>query len=119
MAVRTYPIRVGNTENSSGPPYEDQAEIEWEDIGVEPEYTTVTGRKRRVFTWSNTQFREAVRINEPNIIFINFLNYLDEKGEQSAFIDNVIHQYKLEMRKKPELVLGGFGPKDEDIEVLT
>jgi len=119
MTVRTYPIRVGNTENSSGPPYEDQAEIDWEDIGVEPEYTTVTGRKRRIFTWSNIQFREAVRINEPNIIFVNFLNYLKDEEEQITFTDNLIYQYKLVMRKSPDLVLGGFGPKDEDIEVLS
>jgi adenylosuccinate synthase len=80
---RSYPIRVanrfdadGNQIGTSGPCYEDQKEIDWEQIGVEPELTTVTKLVRRVFTLSDTQLREAVRVNGINAIFLNFANYV-------------------------------------------
>jgi len=117
LSVRTYPIRVGNTEGSSGPCYDDQHEINWDDIGVEPEYTTVTGRMRRVFTWSNRQFQEAVRHNDADIIFLNFLNYLPEEKQQ-PFVDGVMDSYKDTMGKYPKAAIGGFGPRFSDLEVV-
>lgn len=88
--IRTYPIRVGNhMENgvllgTSGPYYEDQAEITWEDLkdrsgsskSIE-EITTVTKKVRRVFTFSSRQFLRFLRVCYPTHIFINFVNHLD------------------------------------------
>lgn len=74
--ARTYPIRVGNTaDGHSGGWYNDQEETSWEDLGLNPEKTTVTGRVRRVFTWSNKQIADAIWECCPDEIFLNFCNY--------------------------------------------
>lgn len=115
MTVRTYPIRVGNTENSSGEWYDDQTEIEWGDLGIEPELTTVTKRPRRLASWSRSQFRASVAANRPDVIFANFMNYLTR--EQAAiFVDNLFKDYIAAMggRKLPK-VYYGFGPQNEDV----
>lgn len=73
---RVHPIRVGNIDGgNSGPGYSDQQETSWEALGVEPETTTVTGRVRRVFTWSTQQFLEAFVANRVDDVFLNFCNY--------------------------------------------
>ena len=83
MVIRPYPIRVGNVvENGkqvgySGDWYPDQEEITWEQIGVPPEITTVTGRMRRVATFSWQELKVAARINGATQIAVNFANYLD------------------------------------------
>ena len=77
--LRTFPIRVGNTEGgSSGPVYTDQEELSWEEIGVEKEMTTVTGRVRRVFSFSWDQYQEAHMACAPDFLFLNFVNYLPQ-----------------------------------------
>jgi len=114
---RTYPIRVGNTDKGhSGNGYEDQDETTWEAIGVEPEYTSVTHRMRRVFTWSRQQFRESVMANEPDTLFINFMNYL-KPDEVKPFMRGVLEDYLSALLRPPKLVLTGWGPKASDIQV--
>jgi adenylosuccinate synthase len=115
MVVRTYPIRVAG---NSGPGYEDQEETSFEEIGVEPKFTTVTQKKRRVFTFSATQFRRALVANRPDALFINFLNYLKSEEDMRSFVEARKHEYADVMGKKPELVLGGFGPLASDVRVL-
>jgi adenylosuccinate synthase len=115
MVVRTYPIRVGNTENSSGDCYPDQEEISWKDLGQEPEYTTVTKRVRRIFTWSRMQFREAMEVNRPDTVFLNFANYL-KMGELSRMIDNIRSDASTVGDGKQPLILVGFGPSTTDVE---
>lgn len=79
MAIRTYPIRVGNVDgHSSGDWYPDQAELSWDQLGQTPELTTVTQRVRRVAEFSEEQFVDACRANAPDWVFVNFLNYLHE-----------------------------------------
>jgi hypothetical protein len=65
---RTYPIRVANRFDThgtqvgySGPCYDDQLEISFEEIGQKVELTTVTKLPRRIFTFSEKQITEAVR----------------------------------------------------------
>jgi adenylosuccinate synthase len=87
--LRTYPIRVGSTDKgSSGSCYEDQTEIGWKDIGVPPEITTVTGRERRVFSFSRMQLREALVETGASDLFINFFNYLHPSA-RSEFMQMV------------------------------
>jgi adenylosuccinate synthase len=80
--ARTYPIRVANRFKDgkmvgwSGPCYNDQKEIEWGDLGMSPELTTVTQLPRRLFTWSHNQIADAVRMNGIDDIFLNFINYI-------------------------------------------
>lgn len=111
MVVRTYPIRVGNLgEHSSGEWYEDQEEISWDEIAQKPEITTVTGRIRRVATFSLRQFMEAVRANDPDWVAINFLNYMDNH-EMRELIEAVQH-VRTNFARKFDLV-GGFGVRPE------
>lgn len=115
MSVRTYPIRVGNVDgHSSGDCYDDQMEIKWKDIGQQPELTTVTQRERRIFTWSWNQFDDARFANEPDWVFINFLNYCNKLDQQQILKDL--------KRAGSELganfgVIGGYGPEIKDVVV--
>lgn len=91
--MRTYPIRVANRydENgkmigTSGGCYNDQEEIEWSDIGIEAEKTTVTKLPRRIFTFSEQQTREAIFRCAPDYIFLNFVNYLTSKEQLDDMI---------------------------------
>jgi adenylosuccinate synthase len=119
MCCRTFPIRVGNTDNSSGGCYEDQQETTWEAIGQEPELTTVTKRVRRVFNWSRIQFREAVAANRPDVIFLNFCNYMSD-SMLDALVDNILEDYGDVMgRGRGCTILGGFSPYAHDVRQLV
>jgi len=114
MSIRTYPIRVGNLGiHSSGGWYDDQIEVTWEQLGLEPELTTVTQRIRRVATFSEYQLIDAVRANDPDFIFINFLNYLSQH-DQHELLDS-IYQERRFLGKTVGLI-GGYGPKPEHIK---
>lgn len=84
LIFRTYPIRVGNPVKDgvelgfSGPVYPDSKEISWQDLSIEPELTTVTKRIRRVFTFSDIQYKRSIEMVKPSHIFLNFCNYLNE-----------------------------------------
>lgn len=114
LSMRTFPIRVGNHEGfSSGDCYPDQVETTWEAIGQTPELTTVTQRVRRVFTFSDDQAHAAIEANDPDFVFMNFMNYLDEDGalEMRNRIDNL----RDDARQWFD-VLWGYGPKSEDLQ---
>ena len=131
MSIRTFPIRVGNIHDEhgdvigwSGPHYDDQNELTWEEVGVEPEVTTVTKRVRRVFTFSMQQFEDAVKANRPDIIFLNFMNYLPEQ-EGADLAVNLHQRWDFLMNSElgklwtPSMGSGewlyGFGPCVEDV----
>ena len=117
MSVRTFPIRVGNTSiGESGDCYPDQHEITWEELGVQPELTTVTKRVRRVFTWSDEQFVEALLVNEPDLLFVSFMDYLPE-NERAPFLERVINLYEAVMGKRLEALLCGYGPHIDDVVI--
>ncbi len=119
MAVRTFPIRVGNTDaGQSGGCYPDQQETTWEALGVEPELTTVTKRVRRVFTWSREQFQQAVDANRPDAIFVTFLDYLKVDERPRQFLDQLFGDYVDVMDRAPDFVLGATGPRPEDVRVV-
>ena len=92
--LRTLPIRVGSTENTSGPYYDDQDELNWETVSkmcghdVE-EKTTVTQRVRRVFTLSETQTRKFCEYVQPDYAFLNFVNYYKNADERTKAIQHV------------------------------
>lgn len=115
MVVRTYPIRVAG---NSGPSYLDQMEISWDELGVEPEITTVTKKIRRVFTFSIVQYMDALEANRPCSLMFNFMNYLPPE-KQEPFLERVLEVYEIVMGKKPRLVLLGYGPKNTDVKVLS
>ncbi len=57
MVARTFPIRIAG---NSGPLLD---ELSWADVGVAPEYTTVTKKERRVGAWDGGLVRKAVKAN--------------------------------------------------------
>lgn len=123
MSLRTFPIRVGhiydedgNKIGDSGPVYPDQHELKWDYFpGVTPEKTTVTGRVRRIFEWSRKQYRDALLENAPDIVFLNFMNYLNRLDEREYFALRAIKDYKRVLDKTPS-VLYGYGPNVADVK---
>lgn len=75
LVIRTFPIRVAG---NSGPFAPGSREITWDQIGVDPdtEKTTVTKKVRRVATFSIRQVKEAVILNGPTEIALNFCDYV-------------------------------------------
>lgn len=116
MAVRTFPIRVGNVEGgTSGSGYLDQSELGWDDFPVShPELTTVTKRPRRIFTWSDDQYRHALLACRPDAVFLNFVNYytrgsmLDERVAKMNYIERQLFGFDV-----PKIF--GLGPNVEDV----
>lgn len=114
LSMRTFPIRVGNVDGfSSGDYYPDQEETTWEALGQTPELTTVTQRVRRVFTFSMMQAREAIKANDPDFIFLNFMNYLDDVGQ--ADILSKIDDLRDDYRKWFDVITCN-GPTSEDVQ---
>lgn len=90
QSLRVYPIRVNNREGSSGPGYPDQEEMQWSDIGIEPELTTVTKLPRRLFSWSRLQLEHMNRIcGTPDGIFLNFVNYVDSPDYLARILTDI------------------------------
>jgi len=137
MVIRPYPIRVGNvvekgkTVGYSGDPYSDSKEITWEEVatrcGAPPEVmagelTTVTKRLRRVFEWSDIQFRQAAMVNGATKIALNFANYVDwscyGKNNWDELGDKV-HSFiaKVEDAAGVRVELVGTGPSVEHVAV--
>lgn len=127
--ARVHPIRVGNTPNGySGGCYPDQRELTWEELGQTPEKTTVTGRVRRVFSFSDMQIIEAMRANSVDEVFLNFCNYDPAQSFEIADRINRIGT-DIKTREGGGLFAGssteertvrymGFGPSVKDVLVV-
>lgn len=110
--VRTYPIRVGGP---SGDYYEDQHETNWEKLNQPEERTTVTNKIRRVFTWSDQQFREAAFYCGPDRIFLNFMNY-HHFGREGRRVVKTIDSFKSLFHEcGAKLSWTGWGPNHNDV----
>ena len=77
VVLRTYPIRVGG---NSGP----LRDITWEEVAQRSgyptalaEYTSVTGRLRRVGEFDWALLARAVRVNRPTALALHGLDYID------------------------------------------
>lgn len=117
VCLRTFPIRVGNLgENNSGACYPDQVETTWDKLGLAPERTTVTNRERRVFTWSWMQYSKMLDLYRPDVIFVNFMNYLKsmDKEDIEEYASIIIEKTGEVLHKSP-IMLWGIGPDVKDI----
>lgn len=116
---RTFPIRVANRYDAdgkqvgwSGPCYPDQTEIQWSDLGLKPEITTVTKLPRRVFDFSQLQLEQAIRQNGVNELYLNFMNYItdvDDATEFLQFVSEICSQFGTRVRYV------GVGPEYKDL----
>ncbi|MEA1938221.1 MAG: adenylosuccinate synthetase [Pseudomonadota bacterium] len=123
MVLRTYPIRVGHITDGngqiighSGPSCTDQREIAFGDIGVAAEYTTVTKRKRRIFTFSRAQVQTAAALNRPDVVFLNFVNYLKSAPELDRIEGDIKAAFRTAGLPVPKLVYG-LGPALTDVAI--
>jgi adenylosuccinate synthase len=143
LNLRTNPIRVGNVVEGgkqvgySGDFYRDCHEISWEEVAKEAgmpsdeverlkgrEYTTVTGRLRRVSNFSWIGLEDAVRTNGATKLILNFVQYLDWndrnlRGGREAF-EKLSHKSrsfidKIEEAANVPVVLIGTGADHEDM----
>jgi adenylosuccinate synthase len=80
--LRPYPIRVNNRDGSSGP-YDDAAEITWEEVSKRcgspaelGEITTTTHLPRRVFEFSLKRAEAFKRTCVPDYLCLQFANYI-------------------------------------------
>lgn len=113
---RTFPIRVANRYDEaglqvgySGPCYPDQREIDWKELGIAPELTTVTKLPRRIFTFSEKQIAEAVEISGCSSVFLNFANYMTDVNLST--VERTINRYAT-------VQWIGRGPSESDIEEM-
>lgn len=80
--ARTFPIRVAG---NSGPL---NNETSWEELGLPPEFTTVTKKMRRVGRWDQELVNRAVEANGGEPIVRLAITMLDQLFPQVAGIDN-------------------------------
>lgn len=111
--ARTYPIRVAG---NSGPCYPDQEETSWENIGQKKELTTVTQKVRRVFTFSYEQITEAIIVNQPNYVFLNFCNYLETHEVRN--LEEKINRILYLHTEQGSVKYFGWGPNFCDMQNL-
>lgn len=126
LSMRTYPIRVGDQwidgekVGTSGPVYPDQEELTWDQLGVPSETTTVTGKIRRVFSWSWMNAKKAGRIWRPDYVFLNFVNYLDKEAKNQHDMKPGVWEFisKVEQAMKSRVRWLGFGPRSSNISSI-
>jgi adenylosuccinate synthase len=125
LVLRTFPIRVAGQQ--AGPMFE---EIRWETVQRESgcphpvaEYTTVTGKLRRVGRFDFDLARRAIAANRPTAIALNFLDYLSV-GNRGARFPEELTRRTLDIVSKMQLHLGlpitygGVGPTLADTFVF-
>lgn len=110
---RLYPIRVNNREGTSGPCYPDQQEISFEDIGVEPELTTVTKLPRRIFTFSMQQVMESAQVNGLTDIVLTFADY---DPEMAKHLITEIDGNMAAVGSEARVTLVTTGPTEDDMQ---
>jgi adenylosuccinate synthase len=132
--IRPYPIRVGNVYDKDGNlvgtsgTYLDSEEITWEEVarrGGVPretisEYTTVTGKLRRVFEPNWKRLRQMVEVNGVTQIALNFANYIDYSVTGARTPEELTPKVwdfinKIEDETGVKVTLIGTGAKDSDI----
>lgn len=120
--LRTFPIRVANRydENGlqigwSGPSYVDQRELQWSELGLEPELTTVTKLPRRIFEFSEEQTNAAFRQCQPDYLFLNFVNYCRTEEELLRILGIITAARGRFGSGVGKLFAVGLGPTADDV----
>lgn len=112
LVLRAFPIRVAGDSGPFGAP-----EIDWGTIAAEgghgealSEFTSVTGRLRRVARFDPVLVREAIRANQPTVVVLNHVDYVDAaaRGALSDSASAFVAQIAGEMGRVPDYV--GLGP---------
>jgi adenylosuccinate synthase len=121
LVLRTFPIRVAGAQ--AGPMFE---EIDWQTVQRESgyphelaEFTTVTGKLRRVGRFDFELARRAVTISRPTKIALNFLDYVSFENRTAKYPEDLTEK-TWDMIANVESKLGtkvgyvGVGPRLTD-----
>jgi len=121
LVLRTFPIRVAGQQ--AGPMFE---EIDWETIREESgyhhpvrEYTTVTGKLRRVGRFDLDLAKRAILINRPTSIALNFLDYISAENRDARSVEGLADSTKfflarMQAQLSIPIAYGGVGPRLTD-----
>ncbi len=89
---RTYPIRTGGHSGPTG-----GRELQWEDIAIPREVATVTGRVRRVFDFSASDFLYSFNLVKPEMLAFTHVDYLPTHHQTPSgfrvWLDNSLNGY--------------------------
>lgn len=121
VVLRTFPIRIAG---NSGPL---DGEVDWATVGVDPEFTTVTKKMRRVGLWDMGLARAAVKANGGGArvrVALTFADYWwpelkDADGSWSGTIPDATMADKIAIVEEhigAEIVMLGTGPKSQLIK---
>lgn len=120
VSLRTYPIRVGHIYDDngqkigdSGPFYPDSDEKSFEELGQEPELTTVTKRVRRIATFSYVEYKRMLQMTRPSVVFLNFCNYFKDQSTMKEVITRMM-LIEDQLGMKPRHLFG-LGPAHTDV----
>lgn len=101
MVIRAFPIRVAG---NSGPL---EKEINWETVSKESgseeyfeETTTVTHKVRRVARFDSEIVKEAIIANNPSVIVINHMDYLDYSNKNKEQLSVKQKEFVTEIEKE-------------------
>lgn len=101
MVIRAFPIRVAG---NSGP---FKNETDWETVSKESgaptyfeEHTTVTHKVRRVAQFDAEIVREAIISNNPNVIVLNHLDYVDYKNKDNVRLSELQEMFLRNVEKE-------------------
>lgn len=107
LVARSHPIRVAG---NSGPM---ENEISWEELGVDPEITTVTKKQRRIGGWSDELIRRALWLNGPSRMVITFADYMNPRAAgitEWAGLPQSIREFAMTVEREfSEVMVVGFG----------
>lgn len=112
LVLRAFPIRVAG---NSGP-FEAE-ELSWSDVAREgghqklAEFTSVTGRLRRVARFDPTLVRRAMAVNQPSLVVLNHVDYIDARASPDRLTDRAakfVDDVSVGIGRAVDLL--GFGP---------
>lgn len=113
MVLRAFPIRVAG---NSGPL---PNEINWETVTRESgypndlvEHTTVTDNIRRVARFDAAVVRAAIKVNSPNLIVLNHVDYIDASCRKTHCLNLQTEKFVtlVEQQINSKIDYIGFGP---------
>lgn len=113
LVLRAHPIRVAG---NSGP--FNAEELSWADVAREggherlAEFTSVTGRLRRIARFDPSLVRRAVAVNQPSLIVLNHVDYVDASAAGGTLTDlatSFIDDISVSIGRVVDLV--GLGPE--------
>jgi adenylosuccinate synthase len=102
LVLRAHPIRVAGNSGAFN-----SEELRWADVAREgghqtdlAEYTSVTGRLRRIARFEPELVRRAIAVNQPTLIVLNHVDYVDAAAARAGaltstaakFVDSVSNE---------------------------